>query len=57
MRYIGKKQVCHMLDCARATLDRLRRRDPNFPRAHKREGKPNAQCKWLERDILAYMQR
>ena len=57
MRYIGKKQVCHMLDCARATLDRLRRRDPNFPKAHKREGKPNAQCKWLERDIIAYMQR
>jgi predicted DNA-binding transcriptional regulator AlpA len=56
MRYIGKKQVCYLLDCSRATLDRLRSYDPNFPRAHKRQGKRNAQCKWLERDILAYMQ-
>jgi predicted DNA-binding transcriptional regulator AlpA len=55
MRYIGKKQVCYMLGISRATLDRVRRTDRNFPRAHKREGKPNAQCKWLERDILAYM--
>ena len=56
MRYIGKKQVCFMLDISRATLDRLRMHDSNFPRAHKREGKRNAQCKWLERDILEYMQ-
>jgi predicted DNA-binding transcriptional regulator AlpA len=55
MRYIGKKQVCYMLGISRATLDRVRKTDRNFPRAHKREGKPNAQCKWLERDILAYM--
>ena len=57
MRYIGKKQVCFMLGIARATLDRLRKTDPDFPRAHKREGKRNAQCKWLLRDIEAYMSR
>ena len=55
MRYIGKKQVCYMLGISRATLDRVRKHDQSFPRAHKRDGKTNAQCKWLERDILAYM--
>jgi predicted DNA-binding transcriptional regulator AlpA len=57
MQYLGKKIVCHMLDISRATLDRLRKHDPNFPHAHKRQGKRNAQCKWLKRDIEAYMTR
>jgi predicted DNA-binding transcriptional regulator AlpA len=56
VRYIGKKDVCYMLGCHRSTLDRLRLHDPNFPRAHKRWGKRNAQCKWLEHQIVAYMQ-
>lgn len=57
MRYIGKKQAIFLLDCSRATLDRLRKTDPAFPKGHKRLGKRNAQVKWIESDILAYMQR
>jgi predicted DNA-binding transcriptional regulator AlpA len=57
MRYIGKKQVCYMLGISRATLDRWSKNDPDFPRVHKRDGKRNAQCKWLLRDIETYMSR
>lgn len=57
MRYVGKKVVCHMLGISRATLDRARKHDRDFPRAHKREGKRNAQCKWLLCDVEAYMTR
>jgi len=54
MRFISKKQVCHKLAIARATLDR-RRKHPEFPKAKKPDGKRGARCYWYEHEIEAWM--
>lgn len=54
MRFISKKQVCHKLSIARATLDR-RRKQPQFPKPRKADGKRGARCYWYEHEIDDWM--
>jgi len=53
-RDIQKKELCHILGISRATVDRRRQDDPNFPRCHKADGNRKARCLWKLSDVNQY---
>ncbi len=52
MRFLSKKQVCHMIGISRATLDRWKL-DPAFP---KRATLGKVRVGFPEHEILAWME-
>jgi hypothetical protein len=54
-RYIGVKEMSYMANCSNLTTRRAMKRDRDFPRVHKREGKPNAHVKVLLSEYVQYL--
>lgn len=54
---LRRKQVCHLLNCGLATLNKIRATDPSFPKPFRMVEGSARTMGWLAEDIRLWVQR